>query len=244
MNISELKETVCEANLALVRHGLVTLTWGNVGEVTEDGEILVIKPSGVSYEHMKPSDMVLVRRDGTVCEGDFRPSSDTPTYLELLKFFERFQQNHPEAAALRGIVHTHSTHAVAWAQARREIPCFGTTHADHFYGSVPVTRPLTREEVENAYEKNTGIVIAERFEEGRLNPVEVPAVLAAGHGPFAWGKNAQEAVKNAAALEAVAQMALCTQTISGDSPALEDYVQDKHYHRKHGSTAYYGQLRK
>ncbi|MDO4627847.1 MAG: L-ribulose-5-phosphate 4-epimerase AraD [Planctomycetia bacterium] len=241
MNLQQLRESVCEANLELNRQGLVTLTWGNVGELTEDGDAFLIKPSGVPYGEMRPADMVLVSLTGKVLEGTNRPSSDTPTYIELYRYFLKLQKSLPGFVLQRGIVHTHSTCAVAWAQARREIPCLGTTHADHFYGSVPVTRPLSPEEVQEGYEKNTGYVIIERFKTGRLNPMEVPGVLVAGHGPFSWGKSGGEAVKNAVALEAVAQMARDTFLISASAPALEEYVRDKHYYRKHGPNAYYGQ---
>ena len=231
--LEELKAKVCEANLALVRGGLVTLTWGNVSGISEDREWVVIKPSGVDYDAMRPKHMVVVDLDGNVVEGDLRPSTDTPSHLALYKAFN----------AIGGVTHTHSTHATMFAQARIEIPCFGTTHADHFFGAVPVTRPLTREEVDAAYEANTGEVIAERF--ATINPVEMPAVLVAGHAPFTWGATATAAMNNAVALEAVAQMALGTMTLgklSGDdAPALEDYMLNKHYQRKHGKDAYYGQ---
>ncbi|MDO4575691.1 MAG: L-ribulose-5-phosphate 4-epimerase AraD [Planctomycetia bacterium] len=235
MNLSQLKESVCVANLELVKFGLVTLTWGNAGELTEDGDAFVVKPSGVPYEQITPDDMVLVGLDGKVREGRNRPSSDTPTYVTLFRYFRN------AAPQIRGIVHTHSACATAWAQARREIPCFGTTHADQFYGSVPLTRPLSREEVESAYEANTGNVIVEYFERSRRNPTEVPAVLVAGHAPFTWGQTAHDAVKNAVALEAVAQMARDTCMLRSDAPILEEYVLEKHYSRKHGKNAYYGQ---
>jgi len=235
MNIPQLKEAVCAANLDLVRHGLVTLTWGNVGEWTDDGDALVIKPSGVPYEKLTPREMVVVAPDGTILEGENQSSSDTPTYLEVYAFF---RQKFP---FLRGMVHTHSTSATAWAQARCEIPCLGTTHADHFFGSVPVTRPLTEEEVREAYERNTGKVIVERFSAHGLDPEAIPGVLAAGHAPFTWGNSASKAVQNAVALEAVAEMALKTFQIAQSFPALESYVLEKHYSRKHGPNAYYGQ---
>ena len=240
MNIQELKEIVCEENLNLVKYGLVTLTWGNVGQLTEAGDAFVIKPSGVPYDVMMPADMVVVDLNGNVVEGTNRPSSDTPTYVELYRFFLQYAQEN-NAKLLRGIVHTHSSCAVAWAQARREIPCFGTTHADHFYGFVPLTRPLTEEEIDAGYEVNTGRVIIERFKLGKFNPVEIPAVLAAGHGPFTWGADGHEAVKNAVALEAVAVMARDTLAINPDAPCLEPWVLQKHYNRKHGPNAYYGQ---
>lgn len=240
MNISQLKDSVCQANLELVKYGLVTLTWGNVGQLTDSGDAFVIKPSGVPYDTMRPSDMVLVDLNGQVKEGSNRPSSDTPTYVELYKFFLRYASEH-NTPVLTGIVHTHSSCATAWAQARREIPCFGTTHADHFFGSVPLTRLLTEEEILAGYEINTGRVIVERFVQGALNPIEVPAVLAAGHGPFAWGADGHNAVKNAVALEAVAVMGRDALAINPQTPVLESWVLQKHYNRKHGPGAYYGQ---
>lgn len=227
--LKSLKEQVCEANLDLVKHGLVTLTWGNVSAISDDRERVVIKPSGVSYDEMRPKQMVVVDLQGNVIDGDLRPSSDTPTHVLLYQHFE----------AVGGITHTHSRHGTMFAQARQEIPCLGTTHADHFYGPVPVTRPLTAEEVEEAYEANTGQVIIERFKE--LDPAAVPGVLVAGHAPFAWGPSAAKSVENAVALEAVAEMALGTSQIVADPPTLEQYVLDKHYRRKHGPDAYYGQ---
>ncbi len=226
--------------MELVKYGLVTLTWGNVGQLTESGDAFVIKPSGVSYDTLRPSDMVLVDLSGKVLEGSNRPSSDTPTYVELYKFFNNYAAEF-NTIQLAGIVHTHSTCATAWAQARREIPCFGTTHADHFYGTVPLTRPLTEAEINAGYEVNTGKVIIERLIKGKLNPVEVPAILAAGHGPFTWGTDGHSAVKNAVALEAVALMARDAIAINPQTPELESWVLQKHYNRKHGPNAYYGQ---
>ena len=227
--LDDLKTLVCRANLELVRYGLVSLTWGNVSGLSSDGRYIVIKPSGISYERMAPESMAVVDLDGNVVEGELRPSSDTPTHVRLYRAFQ----------GIGGIVHTHSPKATAFAQARMEIPCLGTTHADHFFGSVPVTRPLTIQEVEDGYEANTGEVIVERFQ--GIEPTEMPGVLVAGHGPFSWGKDAWDSVKNAVALEAVADMALTTRLLSPKSPALESYVLDKHYQRKHGSEAYYGQ---
>ncbi len=227
--LERLKDEVCQANLDLVAHGLVTLTWGNVSGISEDRRHVVIKPSGVSYDKMRPEHMVVVDVAGNVVEGDQRPSSDTPTHVLLYQHF----------SGVGGITHTHSRYATTFAQARLEIPCYGTTHADHFNGPVPVTRPLTRAEVEDAYETNTGRVIIERF--GDLDPAAMPAVLVAGHAPFTWGKDVAESVKNAVALEAVAQMALGVQQIMGHAPPLESYVLEKHYRRKHGPDAYYGQ---
>jgi L-ribulose-5-phosphate 4-epimerase len=227
--LERLKDEVCQANLDLVEHGLVTLTWGNVSGISEDRRHVVIKPSGVSYDKMRAEHMVVVDLAGNVVEGDLRPSSDTPTHILLYQQF----------SGIGGITHTHSRFATTFAQARREIPCYGTTHADHFHGPVPVTRPLTKAEVDTAYEANTGRVIIERF--GNLDPAAIPAVLVAGHAPFTWGTNVAESVKNAVALEAVAQMALGVQQIMRDAQPLESYVLEKHYRRKHGPDAYYGQ---
>jgi L-ribulose-5-phosphate 4-epimerase len=226
----DLKRDVCQANLDLVAHGLVTLTWGNVSGLAPDGAHLVIKPSGVAYDAMKPEHMVVVSLEtGEVVDGKLKPSSDTPTHRLL---YQRF-------AGVGGITHTHSTRATTFAQARREIPCFGTTHADHFYGPVPCTRPLTDAEIRDAYEHNTGLVIIERFQ--GLDPLAVPGMLVASHAPFAWGKNAAESVKNAVALEAVADMALGTLALAPQMGPVEQYLLDKHYFRKHGKDAYYGQ---
>jgi L-ribulose-5-phosphate 4-epimerase len=227
--LKKLKEQVCQANLDLVDHGLVTLTWGNVSAIDDQRAHVVIKPSGVPYDEMQPKHMVVVDLEGNVVDGDLRPSSDTATHLLLYKHF----------GSIGGITHTHSRYATMYAQARTEIPCQGTTHADHFFGPVPITRPLTAEEVEAAYEANTGHVIIERF--AQLDPVAMPGVLVAGHAPFAWGKDAADSVKNAVALEAVAQMALGALQINPTAPLLEPYVLEKHYRRKHGPDAYYGQ---
>lgn len=227
--LEQLKAEVCKANLDLVAHGLVTLTWGNVSGIDRTRGLVAIKPSGVSYDEMTPGHMVLVDLDGRVAEGSLRPSSDTPTHVLLYRQFP----------GLGGITHTHSLHATMFAQARVEIPCYGTTHADHFHGAVPVTRPLTPGEVADGYEINTGRVIVERF--ASLDPQAMPAVLVAGHAPFAWGRDAAESVRNAVALEAVAQLAIGTRRIRPDAPELESYVLDKHHQRKHGPHAYYGQ---
>ncbi len=227
--LDELKTQVCLANLELVRYGLVTLTWGNVSGLSPDGRYFVIKPSGISYERMEPEAMSVVDLDGNLVEGELRPSSDTPTHARLYRAFE----------GVGGITHTHSPKATAFAQARMGIPCMGTTHADHFFGLVPVTRSLTAQEVEDAYEANTGEVIVERFRD--INPLEMPGVLVAGHGPFSWGTDAWDSIKNAVALESVADMVLSTRLLRPDAPELEDYVLNKHYQRKHGPQAYYGQ---
>lgn len=228
--LDQLRAEVCKANLDLVAHGLVTLTWGNVSGIDPQRAVMAIKPSGVPYDALRPEHIVLVDLDGRVVEGSLRPSSDTPTHLLLYRQFP---------AAVGGITHTHSPYATMFAQARTEIGCFGTTHADHFNGAVPVTRPLTAEEVEDAYETNTGRVIVERFRD--LDPIAMPAVLVAGHAPFAWGSTAAESVKNAVALEAVARLAIGTRSVRPDAPPLEEYVLGKHYQRKHGPNAYYGQ---
>jgi L-ribulose-5-phosphate 4-epimerase len=227
--LAELKEQVCQANRDLVTHGLVTLTWGNVSGISDDRQHVVIKPSGIAYEKLRPDDMVVVDRQGSVVEGKLRPSSDTPTHVWLYQQFK----------SIGGICHTHSRFATVFAQARMEIPCLGTTHADHFFGPVPVTRPLTKHEVDTAYEAETGRVIVERFAD--LDPIAMPAVLVAGHAPFTWGKDSAEAVANSVALDAVAQMALAVQQLLKGAPQLEQYVLEKHHERKHGPNAYYGQ---
>jgi L-ribulose-5-phosphate 4-epimerase len=228
--LDELKHQVCQANLALVAHGLVTLTWGNVSGASTDRAHMVIKPSGVAYDDMKPEHMVVVSIEtGQIVEGGLNPSSDTPTHRILYQSF----------SAIGGITHTHSPKATAFAQANREIPCFGTTHADHFFGPVPVTRPLSEREVEQAYELNTGRVIVERF--AKLDPVAMPAVLLPGHAPFVWGKDSADSVANAVALEAVAAMALDTVLLDPHAKPLDQYLLNKHYNRKHGKDAYYGQ---
>ena len=227
--LESLKEQVCEANLELVDFGLVTLTWGNVSGISDDRRHVVIKPSGVPYDDMRPEHMVVVDLDGKVVEGTLRPSSDTPTHVLLYRHF----------GGIGGIAHTHSRYATVFAQARMEIPCFGTTHADHFFGPVPVARPLSEKELDEGYEANTGAVIIERFR--GLDPMATPAILLAGHAPFTWGKSVNESVKNAVALEAVAEMALGVLALRPDGVPLEPYVLKKHYERKHGPNAYYGQ---
>ncbi len=229
--LEELKEKVCRANLMLPAHGLVTFTWGNVSEIDREKGLFVIKPSGVSYEEMKPEDMVVVDLDGNKVEGDLNPSSDTPTHLELYKAF-------PECG---GIVHTHSSWATSFAQACKGIPAFGTTHADYFYGEIPATRLMTKEEIEGAYEKNTGLVIIETFKSRGIDPAAVPAVLVSNHGPFAWGTDAFNAVHNAVVLEEVAKMALRAMQLNPGLPSISQAILDKHYLRKHGANAYYGQ---
>ncbi len=225
----DLKKRVCEANLDLPRYGLVVFTWGNVSGIDRDAGIVAIKPSGVDYEELTPDKIVLLDLNGKIVEGDLRPSSDTPTHLELYRQFQN----------VGGICHTHSTHATMWAQARREIPCFGTTHADHFYGSIPVTELMTPQEIRDDYEANTGGVIVRRFR--GLDPMQMPAVLVAGHGPFTWGKTPQASVENAVVLEEVARMAYGTIEINLQSGPISQVLLDKHYLRKHGKNAYYGQ---
>lgn len=228
----ELKAVVCEANLELVRAGLVILTWGNVSGADRDAGVMAIKPSGVAYAAMRPEDMVVVSLEtGEPVEGRLRPSSDTTTHLHLYRAFR----------GVNGVAHTHSGAAVAWAQAERGVPCLGTTHADHFHGCIPVTRRLTEREIDDAYEHNTGVVIDECFREHGLDPLAVPGVLVAGHGPFAWGRAPDHAVENAIALEATARMALDTLRINPDAAGIAQFLLDKHYRRKHGRDAYYGQ---
>jgi L-ribulose-5-phosphate 4-epimerase len=227
--LDKLKEEVLRANLSLVEYGLVTLTWGNVSGIDRKSGMIVIKPSGVDYSGMKSGDMVVVDLENRIVEGSLRPSSDTPTHIELYKAF-------PE---IGGVTHTHSINATSFAQAGKEIPCFGTTHADSFFGPVPITRLMTRREVEAAYELNTGRVIVARFK--KLDPVSTPGVLVAGHGPFCWGMDAMDSVKNSLMLERVAEMALKTLQINFDAEGLPGYVLNKHHERKHGKNAYYGQ---
>ena len=230
--LPELREQVWRANQALFRAGLVTLSFGNASGVDRSTGIFLIKPSGVPYERLRPEDLVAVSLDdGSVVEGELRPSSDTPTHLLL---YQRF-------ASIGGVVHTHSTAAVGWAQAGRSIPALGTTHADHFHGPVPVTRPLMREEVEGDYEHETGEVIAATIEGLGLDPLEMPAILVASHGPFTWGADAEDAADNAIALEAVAAMARATLALNPGVEPVPQYLLDRHYGRKHGPGASYGQ---
>ena len=217
--------------MKLPQYGLGTFTWGNVSGIDRERGLFVIKPSGVAYEEMKPEDMVVMDLDGVQVEGRLRPSSDTATHLELYKAF-------PEVG---GIVHTHSRWATAWAQTGRGIPCYGTTHADYFYGEIPCTRDLTKNEIDEGYEKNTGLVIVQRFTE--LDAMAVPGVLCCHHGPFAWGKDAAEAVHNAVVMETVAEMAFHCEQLGKDAGTISRAQLDKHYFRKHGENAYYGQER-
>jgi L-ribulose-5-phosphate 4-epimerase len=227
--LEDIKQSVCRANCDLAKSGLITLTWGNVSGIDREQGLVVIKPSGVPYADLRPDNMVVVDLDGRIVEGNLRPSSDTPTHVMLYRAFEK----------VGGIVHTHSRYATVFAQARREVPCLGTTHADHFHGPVPVTRALSESEVSEDYEGWTGRVIVERFI--GLDPIAMPAVLVAGHAPFTWGKSVGGALDNAIALEAVAAMVIGTWSIAPGAPELEPWVLEKHYQRKHGSTAYYGQ---
>ncbi len=227
--LEELKQKVFEANMQLPKYGLVTFTWGNVSGIDRESGLVVIKPSGVEYETMSAEDMVVVDLDGKVVEGKYRPSSDTPTHVELYKAFPK----------VGGIVHTHSSWATSWAQAGRSIPCYGTTHADYMYGEIPCVRNLTQEEIDEGYEKNTGTVIISYFQDRDYEAV--PCVLCKNHGPFAWGKDPAEAVHNAVVLEEVAKMAARCELINPHLEPAPQRLLDKHYYRKHGANAYYGQ---
>ena len=229
--LEQLKQQVYEANMELPRRGLVTYTWGNVSGIDREKGLVVIKPSGVDYEQLTPEKLVVLDLDGNIVEGDLNPSSDTKTHLELYKAFP----------ALGGVVHTHSPYAVAWAQAGEDIPCYGTTHADYIYGEIPCVRNLTREEIEEAYERNTGVLIADEFEARGKDPAAVPAVLCKNHGVFTWGKDAHEAVHNAVVAEEVAKMAARCEMLNPQVEPAPQELQNKHYYRKHGANAYYGQ---
>lgn len=228
--LEELKSRVLNANRDLVKHGLVLFTWGNVSAIDRKTGLVVIKPSGVEYEKLSVDDLAVVDLDGNRKEG-LRPSSDTPTHLELYKAFP----------ALGGVVHTHSTFATAWAQAGRDIPFYGTTHADYFHGDIPCARSLTKEEIEGEYERNTGLVLIERFKNEGLDPLEVPGALVKSHGVFAFGKDGESAVYHAAVIEEVAKMAYLTEQIHPNVPRADSFMMEKHYQRKHGKNAYYGQ---
>ncbi|MEY2192706.1 L-ribulose-5-phosphate 4-epimerase [Neobacillus sp. BF23-41] len=229
--LERLKREVLEANLALPEHGLVTFTWGNVSGIDRETGLVVIKPSGVPYDELQIDDLVVLDLDGNIVEGSLRPSSDTPTHLALYQAFPQ----------IGGIVHTHSPGATSWAQAGRPIPALGTTHADYFYGEIPCTRTLSQEETDRGYELETGNVIIETFEKGGLDPVALPGILLSGHAPFSWGKNADQAVHNAVVLEEVAKMALNTFMLNPQIKPIDQFLLDKHYLRKHGANAYYGQ---
>ena len=229
--LEELKKRVLIENLELDKRGLVTYTWGNVSAIDREKGLIVIKPSGVKYEDMKAEHMVVVDLEGNVVEGNYRPSSDTATHIELYKKYTE----------LGGVVHTHSTFATSWAQACNDIPAYGTTHADYFYGDIPCTRRLTEEEITRDYETETGKVIIETIEARKIKAIEVPGIVVASHGPFTWGKTPEEAVYNAVVLEEVAKMAYYTSSINPRIRQADKYLQDKHYLRKHGANAYYGQ---
>ena len=229
--LEELKKKVYEANILLPKYGLVTFTWGNVSAIDRESGFFVIKPSGVDYETMTPDDMVVMDLNGNKVEGKLNPSSDTPTHVEIYKAFKE----------VGGVVHTHSSYATSWAQAGRSIPCYGTTHADYFYGEIPCVRCLNKDEIETAYEENTGHLIVNEFERMGKDPVAVPAVLCKNHGVFSWGKDAHEAVHNAVVTEEVAKMAYRCEVINPEVKPAPQELQDKHYFRKHGANAYYGQ---
>lgn len=229
--LEPLKQSVLQANLDLVKHQLVIFTWGNVSQRDADTGLVVIKPSGVDYQTMVATDMVVVDIEGNIIEGHYKPSSDLATHLALYR-------QYPE---VMGIVHTHSEWATAWAQAGRALPCYGTTHADYFYGEIPCTRPLTDDEVADQYEYNTGKVIIETITQMGYNVTDIPGIIISGHGPFTWGKSAENAVHNAKVLEEIAKMAYHTEAINPKALAIEQYLLDKHYLRKHGKNAYYGQ---
>lgn len=227
--LEDLKREVCDANLLLRDSGLVILTWGNVSGLDSSSGLVVIKPSGVSYSEMTPDKMVVVDMDGKVAEGDLRPSSDTPTHLHLYRSFP----------GIGGVAHTHSAYATSWAQAHRSLPCYGTTHADSFRGAIPVTMPLSEKAITGDYELETGMAIVETFQD--MNPTEIPAVLVAGHGPFTWGSDAGHAVENSIVLEQVAFTAIQTEIITPGITEISEILRDKHFLRKHGGGAYYGQ---
>lgn len=227
--LEQLKQQVYEANMELPERGLVTYTWGNVSGIDRELGLFIIKPSGVDYDKLNAEDMVVIDLEGNKVEGKYNPSSDTATHLELYRKYSE----------IGGIVHTHSSWATSWAQTGRSIPCYGTTHADYFYGEIPCARSLTAEEIESNYEKNTGLLIIETLKE--KNPMEIPAILCRNHGPFTWGKNAFEAVHNSVVLEEVAKMACRTEMIQPEMSPVEKVLMDKHYYRKHGESSYYGQ---
>ncbi len=229
--LEELKKQVYEANMLLPAYKLITFTWGNVSGIDREKGLFVIKPSGVEYDELTPDDMVVMDLHGNKVEGKYKPSSDTATHIELYRAYE----------GIGGVVHTHSPEAVAWAQAGRDIPLYGTTHADYYYGPIPCTRNLTPEEIDEAYELNTGKVIIETFTEREIDPLYTPGVLCKNHGPFTWGKDAAEAVYNAVVLEEVARMARNTEIINPNVKPAPDSIRDKHFYRKHGINAYYGQ---
>lgn len=232
--LEQLKEKVLKANLQLVKNHLVLFTWGNVSEIDRESGLFVIKPSGVEYDEMTADDMVVCDLNGNVVEGHYRPSSDTPTHIEFYKAFP----------TIGGVTHTHSTYATAWAQAGRSIPFYGTTHADYFYGDIPCARSLTKEEIEGEYEKNTGLAIIEKFKNDNIDPLAVPGVLIKSHGVFAFGKDGDNSVYNATVIEEVARMATITEQVNPNVVRADQFMMDKHYNRKHGKNAYYGQSKK
>lgn len=229
--LEDLKQKVLEANLLLPKYGLVVFTWGNVSGIDRENDLVVIKPSGVDYDIMKAEDMVVTDLDGNVVEGKLKPSSDLATHLEFYKHFKD----------IGGVVHTHSVNAVAWAQAGKDIPALGTTHGDYFYGQIPCTRLMTDDEIKNNYELNTGKVVVEEFKKRHIDPNQMPGVLVHSHGPFTWGKDPFDAVHNSVVLDTLAKMALKTITINGDVDSMQRELLDKHFLRKHGPGAYYGQ---
>lgn len=231
MMLDGLKQEVYEANMLLPKYNLITFTWGNVSGIDKKSGYVAIKPSGVEYDCLKVEDIVIVDLDGNKIEGDMKPSSDTATHLELYKSF----------SDVKGVVHTHSPWAVSFAQAGSNIPVAGTTHGDYFYGAIPVTREMTKQEIEREYEKQTGLVIIETFNSYKINPNQVPGVLVNDHGPFTWGESPKKAVHNSVVLEQVAEMAYHTMMINPDNINMSDILLDKHYLRKHGNNAYYGQ---
>jgi len=232
--LEELKQKVYEANMMLPKYHLVTFTWGNVSGVDREMGLFVIKPSGVPYEELRPEDMVVVDFDGNKVEGDLNPSTDTPTHAYLYKCWDN----------IGGVIHTHSSYATSWAQAGRGIPCYGTTHADYFYGEIPCLRTLTGEEINEGYEKNTGVLIVSEFARLKKDNIAVPGALCKNHGPFAWGRDPMEAVHNAVVMEEVAKMAYRAELINPKAAPAPQELQDKHYYRKHGANAYYGQIKR
>lgn len=231
--LEELRQEICQANQLLESSGLVKLTFGNVSGIDRDQGIFGIKPSGVAYADLKPEQIVLIDLEGKTVEGELRPSSDTKTHLELYRAW----------SSIGGVTHTHSIHATSFAQAGRRLPCLGTTHADHFHGEVPVCRPLTAEEIEQDYEGHTGLAIIEHFEQQHIDPATMPAVLQHHHAPFTWGKNVMDSIKNSIALEVCAEMALATFQLESCTTAIPSHILEKHYQRKHGANAYYGQTK-
>lgn len=229
--LEKLKEEVLKANLDLPKYGLITFTWGNVSSIDRESSLVVIKPSGVSYDDMSVDDLVVVDLSGNIIEGKYKPSSDTPTHLALYRAYEN----------IGGIVHTHSNWATSWAQAGKSIPAYGTTHADYFYGSIPCTRKMSCKEIQGEYEEETGNVIIETFNKNKIDPMMVPGVLVHSHGPFSWGKDAKEAVHNAVVAEEVAKMAYQAEHLTNDLSKMQQELLDKHFLRKHGKNAYYGQ---